>query len=1070
MTSRKRTSDELQENPQSPSRNDRVFRKATRVKKQRGYDDSTPTPNIMEASPEDRKRFVATSENPYGWPKEYLDIYLRERNLTNPSGFEGLMKINDVPLFEKLSDQMVAKTRIQQFRNYNCIKSRHTDYFELEDVKFGDQIINMLETLGINYVGEFEEFFERRKESSQEYKDMCDRITLEINKEFDEKKRDKPKTDSDSAVGGKRKVAFNSPSKDDMESVSSSQASSPRPWTRVAPSSPQQSSDPLSPQMKPPNGLFGGYSPIQMDNMVQSPGMVQMEAPTGIFRAQPNGIPQIPLPQFSYQFHQYAPEKFPTVPEMSGRSLPQMHPPPFPIMGFQLFPTFDDLYERRKEITNRICEYEQQFEQHIFPEYEALSKNQPNKYRIIVEIIKHTLGPLAQYVCIAGGFALSMYIYETYGYSVGFGDIDLFIHSCDQGTANLIASKLGDITGSNVYTNENVLLSYFNSDEALTTEASISCVGRKHLSIQVIKRLYTCPSQVIRGFDVDCCCILSTLDCEIFITERGAYSVRKGYNMVNFDRLSPSFEYRLVKYNKRGFGIWIPFSDYFKKNVVFNRKVLDHSKTSSIIISSLMANFKVQKRFYRNNLDVSDYMASRRNNSVYNPSFPVQFKTLNPGEQISNTFNKLVLDDIINWYPKRPELCVDSITVNQHDHNECVITDLNFGNLVAMNIIDNSSKSRVQYDNAANVCRRFLNYLNMLIPGSRMSGGIVKTSLTGIPSERYDRDLKIFNPSIELLSDKNFVKFQFEKFYRLSCITTIMKFEDSSDLTSIGRVVFLDGDRLGDESYDFMTIDEDDSYQNYNKLVLSDKKIVCSYMRCDQDANSAIIPTSEFHERVQRAVLQQQVNANEFNHSLRSRMVNDSEFYNQLSVNLQVRADGNFGYNYSVMRAIKNVYGSGFTQSVIDKCKADGVEPVTKIYYNYPIPLPGYYHNPPDMSERPFYIDESFEGYKTQVVNASVMEIQRLISIRSDDLIRALKIDDCHLYSVGNVGPKIIFVDEMNPEFRDLFTFNGSYYSNHYEEALLRLKISTRDIADDKVRFFDGPAWEQFFPTEESTR
>ena len=70
--------------------------------------------------------------------------------------------------------------------------------------------------------------------------------------------------------------------------------------------------------------------------------------------------------------------------------------------------------------------------------------------------------------------------------------------------------------------------------------------GKSKLSIQIIRRLYICPYQIIAGFDVDCCCILSNLDGQIYATERGVYAISGGYNVVNFDRLSPSYEYRLV--------------------------------------------------------------------------------------------------------------------------------------------------------------------------------------------------------------------------------------------------------------------------------------------------------------------------------------------------------------------------------------------------------------------------------------------------------------------------------------------------------------------------------------------
>jgi hypothetical protein len=166
----------------------------------------------------------------------------------------------------------------------------------------------------------------------------------------------------------------------------------------------------------------------------------------------------------------------------------------------------------------------------------------------------------------------------------------------------------------------------------------------KPLKFQIIKRIYRSPSEIITGFDVDSCCILTNMDGEIYTTERGYYAIQKGYNTINFERLSPSYEYRLMKYNKRGFGIWIPFIEYFKLMVFFDINLLDVTRGSSILIKSLLKTNMSNGISDYNSLTLSRYDDMKDEYIV--------FKTLNPNEQVINTFHRLQLNDILSWYPK----------------------------------------------------------------------------------------------------------------------------------------------------------------------------------------------------------------------------------------------------------------------------------------------------------------------------------------------------------------------------------------------------------------------------------
>lgn len=82
---------------------------------------------------------------------------------------------------------------------------------------------------------------------------------------------------------------------------------------------------------------------------------------------------------------------------------------------------------------------------------------------------------------------------------------------------------------------------------------------------QIILRSYKTFSEIIHGFDVDCCC-LGFDGVNLWATPRAIVSLRDGFNRVNFDLLSPSYEYRLAKYGSRGMPIKVP--DFHRSKVI----------------------------------------------------------------------------------------------------------------------------------------------------------------------------------------------------------------------------------------------------------------------------------------------------------------------------------------------------------------------------------------------------------------------------------------------------------------------------------------------------------------------
>lgn len=86
-------------------------------------------------------------------------------------------------------------------------------------------------------------------------------------------------------------------------------------------------------------------------------------------------------------------------------------------------------------------------------------------------------------------------------------------------------------------------------------------------SIQYILRQYNTPSEIVHGFDLDCCgYILDLYNRRLYRTKRAALSTKKRMNYFDPERSSPSYAHRLGKYKLRMFDIWLPYH----KSLEFN--------------------------------------------------------------------------------------------------------------------------------------------------------------------------------------------------------------------------------------------------------------------------------------------------------------------------------------------------------------------------------------------------------------------------------------------------------------------------------------------------------------------
>lgn len=89
-------------------------------------------------------------------------------------------------------------------------------------------------------------------------------------------------------------------------------------------------------------------------------------------------------------------------------------------------------------------------------------------------------------------------------------------------------------------------------------------------TIQIITREYSTASEIVHGFDLDCCgYIYHPYSEKLYRTRRSRFSTEYKTNFFDPARSSPSYPIRLSKYYMRGFNIWMPFED----RVVFNEEV-----------------------------------------------------------------------------------------------------------------------------------------------------------------------------------------------------------------------------------------------------------------------------------------------------------------------------------------------------------------------------------------------------------------------------------------------------------------------------------------------------------------
>jgi hypothetical protein len=188
--------------------------------------------------------------------------------------------------------------------------------------------------------------------------------------------------------------------------------------------------------------------------------------------------------------------------------------------------------------------------------YYGLIKLQVKEDRIPKTIKNGNLVPveLPKDHYIAGGLALYMS-----GYADNYSDMDIF--TCNKQSSEkflcLETYKKGGIwvTGNAIALGPWYLEARPNDKEHTTYD---EYGFRMHSTkVQLVTRIYSCPSEIVHGFDVGSCGVIYDGK-DLWCTERAKFCVDNKCNWFEPDRCSPSYAQRLCKYYQRGYEIKLP--------------------------------------------------------------------------------------------------------------------------------------------------------------------------------------------------------------------------------------------------------------------------------------------------------------------------------------------------------------------------------------------------------------------------------------------------------------------------------------------------------------------------------
>lgn len=140
----------------------------------------------------------------------------------------------------------------------------------------------------------------------------------------------------------------------------------------------------------------------------------------------------------------------------------------------------------------------------------------------------------------------------------GTCDIDLFLYGCNREEANRISNRifhaLAQAAERWCVVRGNGVINIHHYNDA---------IRQMETKVQIVLRIYDTPTEVLVGFDIDCCCCAFD-GRDVWVCPRWVSALQSGVNVLNPLHAWPnkaSYEYRLAKYAFRGFAVLVPGLD-----------------------------------------------------------------------------------------------------------------------------------------------------------------------------------------------------------------------------------------------------------------------------------------------------------------------------------------------------------------------------------------------------------------------------------------------------------------------------------------------------------------------------
>ncbi len=188
--------------------------------------------------------------------------------------------------------------------------------------------------------------------------------------------------------------------------------------------------------------------------------------------------------------------------------------------------------------------------------------------------------------------------------------------------------------------------------------------------IQIVLRLFKSPAEILHSFDVDSCSV-GYNGSNVFCTHRALYAIKNKRNIVDMTRRSLAYEFRLVKYNERGYAIVVPNLDKDRINYRIYSKTPTQVRGLARILLLEYVDNSIKYNIYRDTLNmhqVTMYKNIAANSSYEKSDYSLVF--LPWGKKWNAT-------TISEHMKKKNDMLNKSTTTNDNEFNDYLDDDEN---------------------------------------------------------------------------------------------------------------------------------------------------------------------------------------------------------------------------------------------------------------------------------------------------------------------------------------------------------------------------------------------------------